>query len=199
MQQGWLWQDCQCKEPLVNEGSPVVLDVAGNGFKLTSFSSGVNFDLDGDGVAEQISWTVPNSDDGWLVLDRNGNGTIDNGDELFGNFTAQAPSPAANGFLALAEFDRITNGGNNNGIVDSSDAVFERLHLWRDINHNGISEPAELGTLATFGIKSIELDYKESKRTDEYGNQFRYRAKVRDVKDGRVDRWAWDVFLITQP
>jgi hypothetical protein len=68
--------------------------------------------------------------------------------------------------------------------------------LWQDINHNGTSEAAELFSLHFSGLETIELDYKLSKATDEYGNRFRYGAKVKDEQDGRVSRWAWDVFLV---
>jgi hypothetical protein len=179
--------------------TPILLDVYGNGLSLTSADGGVSFDLNNDGTAEKLSWTASGSDDSWLGLDRNGNGRIDNGSELFGNFTPQPAPPTGslrNGFLALAEYDKYSNGGNADGLITQSDAAFTALRLWSDINHNGLSEPSELIPLSHTGLTTIELAYKTSQRTDEYGNRFTYRARIGDMKGDRIGRWAWDVILV---
>jgi hypothetical protein len=186
---------CTCPDGV--DPSPIVIDVDHSGFALTDAAGGVTFDILGDGVPLQMSWLDTASTNSFLALDRNGNGKIDSGQELFGNLTPQPPSTSPNGFIALAEYDKPSNGGNGDGRIDERDAVFSALRLWRDVNHNGQSEPNELRPLVGV-LRAIDLNYKESKHTDQFGNQFRYRAKVYDLHGVHGGRWAWDVFLRVQ-
>jgi hypothetical protein len=84
-------------------------------------------------------------------------------------------------------------------VIDARDAVFAHLRLWRDANHDGVSDPGELHTLPSLDVVRLHLSYRESRRVDERGNQFRFRAKLDDARGARVNRWAWDVFLVAAP
>jgi hypothetical protein len=122
---------------------------------------------------------------------------VDSGRELFGNITPQPQTnDEANGFNALSYFDEAEQGGNGDSVIDQSDSVFALLRLWQDVNHDGVSPPQELHTLPSLNVTRVYLNYKQSKKTDTYGNRFRYRAKVDDAKGAKVNRWAWDVFLV---
>jgi hypothetical protein len=134
----------------------------------------------------------------WLALDLNHNGKIDNGQELFGNATAQ-PGPAVQrlGFKALARYDTPEYGGNRDGVIDSKDYIYSRLLVWVDRNHNGVSDAGELMTLQQAGVTAISLDYQDAHYTDQYGNQFRYRAGVQFAGAEGKQNWAYDVVLLS--
>lgn len=160
----------------------------------------MNFDFFRSGHPLRLSWTQAGAANGWLVLDLNHDGKIDNGQELFGNATAQ-PGPLMErlGFKALAVYDTRRFGANSDGVIDAQDAIYNRLRIWVDKNHNGIGEPGELMTLQLAGIKSISLDYQDAHYTDAYGNQFRYRSRTSwiDPKQNGIDHWAYDVILVS--
>lgn len=181
--------NCEC-----TPNSPIIVDVESDGYDLTGLARGVLFDVQGNGRPVRLGWTQARDDDAFLVLDRNGNGRIDDGTELFGNAAAQ-PSPppgiSRNGFNALAVFD-----SNSDRVINSSDPVYNSLRLWRDVNHNGISEARELRLLHEEGVKSIGLEYRESRRKDRHGNLFRYRAQL-GYMNGRSG-WVYDVYLVSE-
>lgn len=138
-------------------GSPILVDVPG-GFEMTDVAHGVRFDLNSIGGLDRVSWTSPTSTAAWLVLDRNRDGYITNGKELFGNFTFQSEpltNVEKNGFLALAEWDKPENGGNGDSKITKDDDVFRKLRLWRDANQNGLSDPGELHGLWEYGIETV--------------------------------------------
>ena len=150
---------------------PLVLDLDGDGLEITPLSRGVQFDGNGDTIRTNTSWA--DADDGLLALDRNGNGVIDSGRELFGDETLLANGKkAAHGFAALAELDvggaANATGGVGDGLFDAKDAQYANVRIWRDLNQDGISQAGELQTLAEAGIASVKLS---STKTDtSYGD-----------------------------
>ena len=136
----WLWPR-----------DPIILDLDNNGLETVGLAANIHFDHNGDGVLTKTGWA--GKDDALLVWDRNANGTIDTGAELFGDFT---PLPngtlAPNGFAALAALD-----ANGDGILDASDPAFAELKLWRDTDQNGQTGAGELISLADAGIVFLNL------------------------------------------
>lgn len=133
--------------PQPQKTDPLVLDLAGNGFSTRGLDDAVRFDLDADGRTDRIS--APSGDDALLALDRNGNGRIDDGRELFGD-----QNEAANGFAELGKYD-----DNGDGRIDLQDAVFERLRLLRfDAEGRQHSQ-----SLSQAGVAAIELDARDVK------------------------------------
>lgn len=183
---GWQCQPTSC---------PIIIDPKGEGFHLTNLERGVSFRFFPAADPVQISWTTADSNNGFLVLDRNGNGTIDDGSELFGSMTSQPPSEDPNGYEALKVFDARSHGGNGNGIIDPGDAVYRDLRLWIDKNHNGVSEPDELLSMSQVGIRTIALSYTRNAYVDIFGNEFRYQTDIID-RAGHNYRTCYDVFLL---
>lgn len=132
---------------------PLILDLDGDGLEITRLNAAppVLFDADADTIRTATSWA--GTDDGFLVLDRDGNGSIDSGRELFGDETLLGNgSKAANGFAALSELDT-----NADGVFSAADAQFDAVRVWRDLNQDGISQSGELKTLADSGVQSVNL------------------------------------------
>ncbi|MCM1233937.1 MAG: hypothetical protein NC489_27845 [Ruminococcus flavefaciens] len=152
---------------------PLIIDFGAEGIELKSLEHGVNFDLDNNGFAEKTAWI--GKEDAFLALDRNENGKIDNGGELFGDqVILEDGKKSESGFEALSELDN-----NADGVIDKKDAVYEKLLLWTDINHNGKSESDELLGMKKSGVITISLDCKkESLVDDETGARIAETADV---------------------
>jgi len=168
-------------EDLPETYDPIVIDFNKNGVTSTRLDNTVYFDHDNNGFAEATAWIE--KDDGLLAMDKNNNGKIDNGNELFGNHTISntaygyTDKKATNGYEALKAYD--LNGDN---VIDEKDEIFNKLKIWKDTNSNGITDEGELSSLADNNIKSIDLNYKEI-TIDENSNTVKQSSKV-TLKDG---------------
>lgn len=166
---------------------PLVIDLDGDGINFILLEEGVNFDLDNNGFNEKTAWI--SGEDGFLVLDRNGNGVVDNGSELFGDQVIN-PDDTNNGtfktgFEALAYYDEDTDG-NSDGKIDKNDIIFNELKVWIDADEDGQTDEGELVTLENAGVISISLDYHTTEVTDsETGVRKAETADVIIIKDGK--------------
>jgi len=167
-------------QPVVGGRDPLTFDLNGNGIETVPINSAnpILFDHTGSGMKVATGWVAPS--DGFLVLDRNANGAIDNGTELFGDSTPLASGGnAADGFAALAQEDT-----NADGLVNALDARFANLRIWQDLNQDGISfvdangngvldagETSELKTLAELNIASIKVAKIENSQMLANGNE----------------------------
>ena len=141
----------QAKSWVQPRRDPLALDLDGDGIETRGADGKIVFDHNNDGVKTGTGWLRP--DDGWLVLDRNSNGTIDNGGELFGVDTVKSDgTKATDGFDALSDLD-----SNDDGVFDAKDTRFADVRVWRDLNQDGVSQSNELSTLAANNIRSINL------------------------------------------
>ncbi|MGA3679554.1 hypothetical protein ACPCX5_05685, partial [Pseudomonas graminis] len=146
--------------------SPIILDLDGNGVRTDGLEAGVHFDHDGNGFSELTGWVAQG--DGLLVYDKNSNGIIDDGSELFGNNSKLTDGLAENGFKALQAFD-----DNHDGVVNKDDLGFEKLLVWKDANGNGLTDAGELMSMSEAGVKALNISYNESSSAVEHGNHYR--------------------------
>jgi len=180
---------CECD----HDCSPIIIRLGLGGIKLSDVHNGVQFDIGGRGTRDLVAWPL-DPDSAWLALDRNGNGIIDDGSELFGNSTRLSSGVwALHGYELLRDLD-----SNHDGKIDGQDPAFDLLRLWRDLTRDGVCKPFELVTLQSAGILSISLDYRQSSRVDRWGNRFSYRSLVHAVVPPKW-RFSYDVFLQVLP
>jgi hypothetical protein len=166
--------------------TPLALDLDGNGVRTVSSVAGAVFDVNADGKAESVGWL--SSGDGWLALDRNQSGTIENGSELFGSGTTMADgSKAIDGFAALRTLDT-----NKDGVINAADAQFSKLSVWVDANGNARTDKGELKSLAEVGVQSLSLVAKPTAIVDQ-GNLIGLMGSY-TTADGRSHELA-DVWL----
>jgi hypothetical protein len=137
-----------------------------------------------------VGWPLT-ADNAWLALDRNGDGLISDGSELFGNATLLGSGKMAeNGYQALAEYD-----ADRDDWITADDPVFGRLRVWTDANRNGFSEPSELHALQRFGIEALSTEYIPREHNDDWGNLFILRSRVR-FAESPADRKSADVIPV---
>lgn len=172
--------------------SPILINLANNGNdRLTSAAQGVWFDLGATGAPVRTAWTRGGSPIGFLALDRNGNGTIDSGVELFGTKTVRLDgTQGPNGFEALKDLDE-----NHDGKIDQRDTAYTTLQFWIDQNHDGFSQPGELLPLMDAGVLAIGTSYVETRRRDQFGNGYTYLGGA-ELSNGRQRR-VYDVSFVT--
>ena len=155
---------------------PIIIDLNKNGITSTKLNNTIYFDHDNNNFKEASSWI--DKGDAFLALDKNSNGLIDNGNELFGNHTISntrfkyTNNKATNGYEALKAYD--LNGDN---VIDSKDEIYDKLLLWKDSNQNAITDKGELIKLKDSGIVSIDLNYKNTS-IDEKGNTIKQSSTV---------------------
>ncbi len=173
----------QIQQTEVQQSDPITFDLNGNGIELTSYRNGAAFDITGTGRIANTAFVT--GGDAFLAIDRNGNGIIDSGKELFGD-----QNRAKNGYAELAKLD-----SNRDGVINKFDASFDALVLFKD-NGNGKTEPGELISLKDARITEIDLTYREAHVQASGGNTLGQVATYRRA-DGSTGMTADSILNYT--
>ena len=182
----WEQEEANCElDPSCNPDTPcgptccpILVDLDRNFFELSG--GRVLFDIDANGIDDPLTWTSGHTLDAFLALDRNGNGLIDDGSELFGNGTLLSNGfRAVHGYMALADLDTRLMGGNGDGWIDSQDRLFPHLLLWVDADQDAVADRGEVRRAEVLGLVEIELGFFYTGIEDEHGNELRYAAPAR--------------------
>src|SRR6187399_1507940 len=180
--------------------TPIVIDLGNNGINLGPAGVGVYFDMDANGTRDHLQWVKAGGDEGFLALDRSGNGIVDDGAELFGVGTPLVLEGrnAPNGFVGLAQYDSRQLGGNDDGLITEADAIWPQLRIWLDANADGVSTSDEMRSLKSFDLRALETIPKMRKYIDAAGNVIPYWAwAMQQRQPGRA--LMVDVFFVVLP
>ena len=180
--------------------SPIVVDLNKDGVDLGPAGRGVSFDVNADGYPELVQWVRPRGDEAFIALDRNRNGVVDDGSELFGVGTPLFEGGnAANGFVGLAQYDQPLLGGNDDGMISREDAIWPELSMWLDSNADGVSTANEMRTPASLGLKSFGTIPKVRRYIDAAGNSLPYWSWARTTRPPKKAIMVDVFFLILKP
>lgn len=187
-------------------GELLVLDLDGDGLFLSDRYTPVEFDLDGDGAREVLSWTAAARNEGFLWLDVDRDGVVDSAAELVGT-RLRLPDPGAapveSGFDVLRTLDAAARGGNGDGLLTGADRGWRELRVWVDRNHDGVAGPKEVAGLEDWNLVELRLAHRNERRVDGGLNLHRsvgsfkrlggLRAGVRQYIQGTITAVSFDV------
>jgi len=180
-----------------NNGTPILIDLTGGGWRMTDPAHGVAFRYRDDDAPLQMGWTDPAyANDAWLVRPNKDGSVTSFASNMFGNLTAQPPSSEPNGYAALAYAARQLACNIGEGLdAQNCPALWRQLRVWVDLNQDGVAQPAELRTLDAAGVRWISLKWRKSYFTDQYGNRFGLESAI---NDSTPDHRCYDVTPVTR-
>jgi hypothetical protein len=180
--------------------SPIVVDTKKDGIDLGPAGRGVSFDVNADGYPDFVQWVRPGGDEAFLSLDRNSNGLVDDGSELFGVGTPLFEGgKAPNGFVGLSQYDQQALGGNDDGLISSADNIWPSLSMWLDANADGVATADEMRRPEALGFRSFGTIPKVRRFVDDAGNTLPYWAWATTARAPKRSIMVDVYFLLLSP